>query len=72
MCDTKWMQLLNEYQKDFGKWFTDTDKGETFYFLGLLHADDDYYFAMSDTDGHVVLYSCVCSMATNHLVKEEL
>jgi len=63
MCDTNWTQLLKEYEKDFGKWFLDTDTGKKLYFLGLLHSGDDYYFAMSEPDGHVILYSCVASMA---------
>ena len=73
MCDTivsdNWVQLLKEYQKDFGKWFRAEDSGKKLYFLGLLHSDDDYYYALSYY-GEVVLYSCVCSMEENGLRME--
>jgi len=72
MCDVNdnWVQLLKEYQKDFGKWFLDTSNEKKLYFLGLLHSDDDYYFAMSEPDGHVILYSCVASMEQNSLLEQ--
>jgi len=71
LASDNWVQLLNEYQKDFGKWFIDTDNGKHLIFLGLLHAVDDYYFAMSETGGKVILYSCVVSMENNHLLLQE-
>ena len=67
-----WLKLLNEYQKDFGKWFTDTSTKKDLFFIGLLHGEDDYYFAMATKKGKIILYSCVASMEQNGLVKKEM
>jgi len=71
MCDTNWTQLLRGYEKDFGKWFTDTRTKKDLFFIGLLHGKDDYYFAMATKKGKIISYSCVANMEQNSLVKKE-
>lgn len=63
-----WTLLLKEYEKHIGGVYKDKYSGKKYYFIGLLHADDDYYYAMWDNP-YIFLYSCAGSMETMGLKK---
>jgi len=58
ICRGNWRNIVKESEQLIGRKFRD-DKGDEFYFYGLVHGSDDYYYGMLDKDGKPQLLSCV-------------
>ena len=59
ICQGNWRILFKEYSDRYGHRFVDRH-GEVFTFVGLVDADDDYYFLMiAVSTGRAQLLSCV-------------
>lgn len=53
-----WTLITKEYVPKIGFRYKDHD-GQEYYFFGLVHGDDDYYYGLMGTDGKVRLATCV-------------
>ena len=63
ICEGNWRQLVGEYRDLFGRHYTDGK--DTYTFFGLVHADDDYYYGMSNhRTQRTQLLSCVGHIET--------
>ena len=60
ICQGNWRSLVKQYDPFIDKEFV--MEGKKYYFFGLVHGSDDYYFAMSNEESHVSLYSCACNL----------
>lgn len=60
ICHGNWRAIIKEVSPFFDKVFVDKG-GQEYHFLGVLHAEEDYYYAMHSMDngGHFVWLSCV-------------
>jgi hypothetical protein len=62
ICHGNWRQLVKECTPLFGRQYID-NKGEIFYFVGLVWAEDDLYFEMySKKTKRTVWLTCVGSI----------
>lgn len=61
ICKGNWRLIMSEVEHLIGRQYRDKS-GQEFYFYGLVHGDDDYYYGMcSETSKHRLL-SCVGSI----------
>lgn len=59
ICRGNWRAIIKECEHLIGERFLSHD-GKLYYFFGVVHGDDDYYYGMSSQDGEgVTLLSCV-------------
>ena len=62
MSSDNWKSLVKEYGPHIGKYYVDKS-GEEYYFDGLLHGVDDYYYMMwSGKTQSYTISSCVGSL----------
>ncbi len=59
ICEGNWRDIVKESRHLFGRNFKDTRTGETLWFFGLVHADDDYYYGFNSKTKGLTLLSCV-------------
>lgn len=62
ICEGNWRELVVEHGPLIGRLFAGPGGGIR-RFVGLLHSDDDYYFAMVDANGKLERVSCVGSLS---------
>ena len=60
ICEGNWRLIVDDTQHLLDKKFIDENEKE-WYFFGIVHGSDDYYYGMSDDDHKVRLLSCVGS-----------
>lgn len=58
ICNGNWRNIIKEIENLIGRVFLQSRDNEKYRFIGLLHADDDYYYAF-EKGGKSFLYSCV-------------
>ena len=58
MSDGNWQLIIEETKDLIGNLFTDRSGG-VHRFMGVLHAEDDFYYLMYSMSGHPRLLSCV-------------
>ena len=64
ICKGNWRLIVKESEPFFGRRYRN-EKGHQYYFVGVLHAEDDYYYAMMRcTDSKLMMLSCVGSIET--------
>ena len=67
MCDDKcickgnWREIIEESEPFFNRTYRDK-KGRRYRFLGVVHADDDYYYLLMRRDGSFELATCVSDL----------
>lgn len=63
--DGNWKRIIEEARPYFDSYFEDCRDGTHWFFIGVIHASDDYYYAMRALDGELLMLSCVCSFETH-------
>lgn len=60
ICHGNWRKIIKDNEHLIGKIVSD-NKGNLYYFYGIVHADDDYYYGLSamDKKNKDILSSCV-------------
>ena len=59
ICEGNFRKIIHEYEPYFNKKYRD-NKGEIYVFVGIVYADDDFYYGMYNiSDGNFNLLSCV-------------
>ena len=62
ICQGNWRLIIKESEPLFGKKFSSGD--EDYKFIGVLHAEDDYYYVMMESNGlRYRFLSCVGAIA---------
>ena len=61
ICEGNWRNIVHETVYLLDRKFID-HTGKEFYFFGIVHGSDDYYYGMSDNDHKIMLLSCVASI----------
>ena len=56
-----WQTIIEESEPLLDKVFSD-GKGNTYQFIGVIHASDDYYYGMTNTLGKLKMLSCVVNL----------
>ena len=56
-----WQTIIEESEPLLDKVFSD-GKGNTYQFIGVIHASDDYYYCMTNTLGKLKMLSCVVDL----------
>ena len=69
ICDGEWRRIIDECGSDIGSLFIDAGGG-MFTFSGVLYADDDYYYAMMDYGGDVMLFPCELTLSQYGFTKQ--
>ena len=62
--DDNWKRIIERSKPYFDSYFEDRD-GVRWRFIGVIHASDDYYYAMLSPDGEFWMLSCVGSFETH-------
>lgn len=57
ICEGNWRHLINEYQHLYKRKFE--RNGKIYTFIGILDAEDDYYYTLIDSEGKLQLSTCV-------------
>lgn len=62
ICRGNWREIVRECEPLIGRRFLSHD-GKEYYFFGVVHGDDDYYYGMNSQAGEgLMLLSCVGSL----------
>lgn len=63
ICKCNWRWIIKETEPFFGKKYKEKRTGDVYYLSGVLHAEDDYYYAMWNPRTKTYeLLSCVGSI----------
>jgi len=68
ICKGNWRKIVKESEGLLDKEFKD-GRGKTWWFFGIVHGSDDYYYGMQSKKGKVQLLSCVASLGTYGFVQ---
>lgn len=69
ICKGNWISLIEEYFVHFGETFIYKSDNLEYIFEGIMWAEDDFYYVMTNKLNQATFHSCVGRLSHNFTLK---